>query len=477
MAASAETITANTAPYLSEFFELPLTEIESNLNVSHTTANSNQIVVLVSNVQLKKLIGELEPQRDEIGKDAELFRIAFFDLLLDKLHLSGIYDAVVSEYLSADMPSAWWDPMHPFDVEDCSDGSYACISLQYPENTQNPEDHLEEYTLRNGDTNVTVDRYELTQRSLYVINTYGNKDYFTSAYEELTALNTAQTTENTTEITTTTTTATTTTDKTATTTDITNTAPYLSEFFELSLTEIESNLNVSHTTANSNQIVVLVSNVQLKKLIGELEPQRDEIGKDAELFRIAFFDLLLDKLHLSGIYDAVVSEYLSADMPSAWWDPMHPFDVEDCSDGSYACISLQYPENTQNPEDHLEEYTLRNGDTNVTVDRYELTQRSLYVINTYGNKDYFTSAYEELTALNTAQTTENTTEITTTTMTTTTTTDKTATTTDETNTNLPQTGNNSVNKLLIAIAALMLAATGAGAVYYSGILRRTEDDK
>lgn len=190
MAASAETITANTAPYLSEFFELPLTEIESNLNVSHTTANSNQIVVSVSNAQLKKLIGELEPQRDEIGKDAELFRIAFFDLLLDKLHLSGIYDAVVSEYLSTDMPSAWWDPMHPFDVEDCSDGSYACISLQYPENTQNPEDHLEEYTLQNGDTNVTVDRYELTQRSLYVILTYGDRAYFSDAYEEPITLST-----------------------------------------------------------------------------------------------------------------------------------------------------------------------------------------------------------------------------------------------------------------------------------------------
>ena len=59
----------------------------------------------------------------------------------------------------------------------------------------------------------------------------------------------------------------------------------------------------------------------------------------------------------------------------------------------------------------------------------------------------------------------------------TTTTTTTTTTTDGTNTDLPQTGNNSVNKLLIAIAALMLTATGAGAVYYSGILRRKEDDK
>jgi hypothetical protein len=49
----------------------------------------------------------------------------------------------------------------------------------------------------------------------------------------------------------------------------------------------------------------------------------------------------------------------------------------------------------------LEEYTLQNGDTNVTVDRYELTQRSLYVILTYGDRAYFSDAYEEPIALST----------------------------------------------------------------------------
>ncbi len=286
---------------------------------------------------------------------------------------------------------------------------------------------------------------------------------------------------------------------------------YFSEFFELPLTEIESNLNVSHTTANSNQIVVSVSNVQLKKLIGELEPQRDEIGKDAELFRIAFFDLLLDKLHLSGIYDAVVSEYLSADMPSAWWDPMHPFDVEDCSDGGYACISLQYPENTQNPEDHLEEYTLRNGDTNVTVDRYELTQRSLYVILTYGDRAYFSDAYEEPIALSTTTAETTTAETTTAESTTTasessdtdtatettitislsadtdTTTVTTLTTLESVDTNtttaltadsdLPQTGNNNAKPLMIALGALLLTGTGSIGIVRSGVFRRKREQR
>ena len=43
--------------------------------------------------------------------------------------------------------------------------------------------------------------------------------------------------------------------------------------------------------------------------------------------------------------------------------------------------------------------------------------------------------------------------------------------------NLPQTGNNSITTILIAIAALMLTAVGAGAIYSSGILRRKQDDK
>ncbi|MCQ2417845.1 MAG: LPXTG cell wall anchor domain-containing protein [Oscillospiraceae bacterium] len=58
-----------------------------------------------------------------------------------------------------------------------------------------------------------------------------------------------------------------------------------------------------------------------------------------------------------------------------------------------------------------------------------------------------------------------------------TTTTTTTTTIDGTNTDLPQTGNNSVTNILIAIAALMLTAAGAGAVNSSGILRRKEDDK
>jgi hypothetical protein len=71
------------------------------------------------------------------------------------------------------------------------------------------------------------------------------------------------------------------------------------------------------------------------------------------------------------------------------------------------------------------------------------------------------------------------TETTTTTITatTSTTTATTTITTDGTNTDLPQTGINSVNNILITITALLLTATGAGAVYSSGILRRKEDDK
>ncbi len=58
-----------------------------------------------------------------------------------------------------------------------------------------------------------------------------------------------------------------------------------------------------------------------------------------------------------------------------------------------------------------------------------------------------------------------------------TTTTTTTTTTDEKNADLPQTGNNSVTNILISVAALLLTAAGAGAVYSSGILRRKEDEK
>ena len=162
---------------LGYFFELPLNEIETQMGVSRSEANTNKIVVDFSNEQLRKLITELEPQKEEIGNDADLFRIAFFDLFLEKLHLTGVYDVIEPEYINADLPSAWWNPINPFIVEE-SDSGYAYITLSYP-------DYQEEYVFENGDERVTVDRYEATQRSLYVINTYGDKDYFSNAYEEL----------------------------------------------------------------------------------------------------------------------------------------------------------------------------------------------------------------------------------------------------------------------------------------------------
>lgn len=164
--------------YVDEFFELPLSEIESQLNVMRSEEHGGLIVVGVSNEQLRKLITELEPQKEKIGNDVNLFRMAFFDLFLDKLHLKGIYDTVVSEYTSTMIPSELWDPMNPFVVEESNESDLKLIILQYPH-------YPEEYAFENGNEKIVVDRYEATQRSLYVINTYGDKDYFTHANEEL----------------------------------------------------------------------------------------------------------------------------------------------------------------------------------------------------------------------------------------------------------------------------------------------------
>jgi hypothetical protein len=70
---------------------------------------------------------------------------------------------------------------------------------------------------------------------------------------------------------------------------------------------------------------------------------------------------------------------------------MNPFVVEESNDSSQAYITLLYP-------DYQEKYAFENGNEKIVVDRYEATQRSLYVMNTYGDKDYFSTAYEELTS-------------------------------------------------------------------------------
>ena len=79
--------------YVDEFFELPLSEIESQLNVMRSEEHGGLIVVGVSNEQLRKLFTELEPQKEKIGNDVTLFRMAFFDLFLEFIRILDNFDA------------------------------------------------------------------------------------------------------------------------------------------------------------------------------------------------------------------------------------------------------------------------------------------------------------------------------------------------------------------------------------------------
>ncbi len=164
----------------------------------------------------------------------------------------------------------------------------------------------------------------------------------------------------------------------------------LSYFFELSLDEIEERMNADTTQRDTGSVSIAlsISKAQIQKQLTDLAPQKEAIEAWQISFKKAYFDLLLEKLHLTGIYDAADPEYLNTDLPSAWIDETDPFTiVESDHDESALCwVKLGYG------KDVLLEY----NDETITMTPYEAAERSLYVIRTYGDKDYYTSARDDL---------------------------------------------------------------------------------
>ena len=164
----------------------------------------------------------------------------------------------------------------------------------------------------------------------------------------------------------------------------------LSYFFELSLDEIEERLNADTTQRDTDSVSIAlsISKAQIQKQLADLEPQKEAIETWQMSFRKAYFDLLFDKLHLTGIYDAADPEYLNTFLPSAWIDETDPFTIAETDyDADALCwVKFGYGKNV------LLEY---NNET-ITITPYEAAQRTLYVIRTYGDKDYYTSARDDL---------------------------------------------------------------------------------
>jgi len=163
---------------------------------------------------------------------------------------------------------------------------------------------------------------------------------------------------------------------------------YLSEFFELSVDEIKEKIG----DIESSKIIIVINNKQLGKIISELENQKNEIGSDYIKFKAAFWDLLLDKLHLSGIYNILNPLYVDTlDLPRKWWNKSDMFHVEEDNNPYSHCmlsIGLSSPI-----------HPLYYGGKEVPITSEEAVLRELYVIETYGDKEYFKDVFVGMVAL------------------------------------------------------------------------------
>ena len=170
---------------------------------------------------------------------------------------------------------------------------------------------------------------------------------------------------------------------------------FLSEFFELSMSEIETELGDFYSPAEqqlSGMIMVGVTQNQLQKLLSELEQQRAQI-KDIDCFHQAFFELFLEKLHLKGIYEIADPNYRDAIYSIGHLD----FNIQ----GQYTAptieaeawrpICLRFSNYTSSEYPFSIDYQ---GETK-KLSVNEMTKRALYVILKYGDRDYFEDAHEE----------------------------------------------------------------------------------
>ena len=157
----------------------------------------------------------------------------------------------------------------------------------------------------------------------------------------------------------------------------------ITKFFEMSLNEIETQFNYQFDNGEKT-IVLNISKEQLQKQLSDLEQQKEEIGNDYVLFSQAYTSLMLEKLHLQELYDAIDPDCIGISTPSGWVQAPDFLTIaeEEDDDTSFCSVTLQFWSN---------DITIKYNDEILTITPYEATLRTIYFINKYGDKDYFTS--------------------------------------------------------------------------------------
>lgn len=168
-----------TATYLDEFFELTLQEIEATSGDTSGAGYRPGIDLYMHGAQWNQLLDELAMQNSAIVGDSQLLLDAFCDLLLEKLHLKGIYDVVDPDCteLKFCLQNYWTDTDDPLYACRAADGDDIWISLSFGGWADNV------ITLTYQGEPVSITAYEATKRALYVIHTYGEQDYFMVAWQ------------------------------------------------------------------------------------------------------------------------------------------------------------------------------------------------------------------------------------------------------------------------------------------------------
>ena len=149
-------------------------------------------MVSINEEQAKKLTSELETKLADIGADFDGVTISYYQLLFEKMHLTGLVPEELiftknedqAKSMNVDLPS-WISRTYNAEkgsyelkVESFGDADARKIGGVFNVEEGN-------YSLSYNGEEVVLDSYELSQRLLYTANTYGDKSYFEYAYEEL----------------------------------------------------------------------------------------------------------------------------------------------------------------------------------------------------------------------------------------------------------------------------------------------------
>ncbi|MGN0648568.1 MAG: hypothetical protein ACI4J3_08075 [Oscillospiraceae bacterium] len=226
--ANSSAISENTQQYVDEFMELSSDEVEALYNKNRYNSS---VGVLFTQQQWNQMVDEfLLEYSDSLDNPVT----AFYDLVFEKLHLKGVYEALADQEFYDEehkVKDAQWyvfSNIRGYDPNEWKfypdePSSMTMLSI-HPAMAYGFRDSVG-YPLVYEGNQFSVTGLELINRTMYVIDTYGDKDYFSYVYiDPLLRPSDDDNPEQTTTTETTTTTTTTTTVTTATTVTTTTTA-------------------------------------------------------------------------------------------------------------------------------------------------------------------------------------------------------------------------------------------------------------